>query len=224
VHRTARVVATLATPIAIDVAMPVVFRGLAGRLGPRRGYLAGFAVYWTACFMIPAAILGPRRAVSLLADARPPTRAEAVVLALPPVGGLASETLPALRAGVRVDPPLLGTAVAFAVTNGLAEELLWRGLFLAVFPDSRLLGLAYPAVGFGLWHLAPGQVHPAPRPGAFVAAASVLGLVNGWAVRRLGGIRATTASHVLADMTGLGTFARMLGRDPEPARPAASAG
>ncbi len=210
-RRVARV-ATLAVPIAINLAMPVVFRRLARRLGPRRGYLAGFAAYWSACFAIPAAILGSRHAAALLADTRGPEPLEAVVLALPPLGGLATEALPALRAGVRVDPPLLATAGVFASTNALAEELLWRGLFLEVFPESRALGSVYPAIGFGLWHLAPQEVHPAPRPLAFCAAAAVLGLVNGWTVRRLGGIRATSVSHALADATGLGSFAKMLGR------------
>ena len=203
---------TLAVPIAINVSMPIVYRRLARRFGPQRGYLAGFVVYWSACVAVPVAILGQRRTAGLLADVRRPGSFTVAVLALPPLGGLATETLPALRSGVRVDPPLLATAAVFAATNALAEELLWRGLFLAVFPENRLLGWAYPAIGFGLWHLAPQQVHPAPRPLAFCAAASVLGLVNGWAARRLGGIGTTTLSHALADATGLGSFARILGR------------
>lgn len=208
----ARRIVVLAVPVAVNLVMPVVYRRLARALGAQRGYVAGFAVYWSACVAIPVAVLGPRRTAGLLLDARPPSALETAVLALPPLGGLATETLPALRSGVSVDPPLVATAVAFAATNAVAEELLWRGLFLAVFPHSRSLGWAYPALGFGLWHLAPQQVHPAPRPLAFCAAASVLGLVNGWIARRLGGIGATTLSHALADATGLGSFARILGR------------
>ncbi len=203
----------LAVPVSVNLVMPVVYRRLARALGPQRGYLAGFAVYWSACVAIPVAVLGPRRTAGLLLDARPPSALEAAVLALPPLGGLATETLPALRSGVTVDPPLVATAVAFAGTNAVAEDLLWRGLFVDVFPHSGLLGWVYPAIGFGLWHLAPQQVHPAPRPLAFCAAASVLGLVNGWTARRLGGIGATTLSHALADATGLGSFARILGRE-----------
>ncbi len=117
------------------------------------------------------------------------------------------------RARARADPPLGATAIAFAATNAVAEELPWRGLFASVFPDSRLLGWIYPAVGFGRWHLAPQQIHPAPRPLAFCAAASVLGLLNSWTARRLGGIGSTTVSHALADATGLRSFARILGRE-----------
>ena len=42
--------------------------------------------------------------------------------------------------------------------------------------------------------------------------------VDGWTVRRLGGIRATSVSHALADATGLGSFATMLG-EVAPRRP-----
>lgn len=208
----ARRIATLAVPVAVNLSMPVVYRRLARALGPQRGYIGGFAVYWSACVAIPVALLGPRRTAGLLRDARTPRALEAAALALPPLGGLAMETLPALRGGVTVDPPLLATAAAFAAANSLAEELLWRGLFIAVFPQSRVPGWVYPALGFGLWHLAPQQIHPAPRPLAFCAAASVLGLVNGWTARRLGGIGATTLSHALADATGLASFAKILGR------------
>lgn len=210
----ARQVAALAVPVAVNLSMPVVYRRLARTLGPQRGYIGGFVVYWSACVAIPVAVLGPRRTAGLLRDARTPRALEAVALALPPLGGLATETLPALRGGVTVDQALLATAAVFAATNSLAEELLWRGLFIAVFPQSRVLGWVYPALGFGLWHLAPQQIHPAPRPLAFCAAASVLGLVNGWTARRLGGIGATTLSHALADATGLASFARILGRQP----------
>jgi membrane protease YdiL (CAAX protease family) len=213
----ARRIVVLAVPVAVNLVMPVIYRHLARVLGAQRGYVAGFAVYWSACVAIPVTVLGPRRTAHLLVDARPPGALETAGLALPPLGGLATETLPALRASVTVDLPLVATAIAFAGTNAVAEELLWRGLFLDVFPRSRSLGWVYPSLGFGLWHLAPQQVHPAPRPLAFCAAATVLGLVNGWTARRLGGIGATTLSHAFADATGLGSFARILGR--EAARP-----
>ena len=209
----ARRIVVLGVPVAVNLVMPVIYRRLARAMGPQRGYLAGFVVYWSACVAIPVAVLGPRRTAGLLLDARAPSVLETAVLALPPLGGLATETLPALRGGVSVDRPLVATAVAFAATNAVAEELLWRGLFLDAFPHSRSLGWAYPAVGFGLWHLAPQQVHPAPHPLAFCAAASMLGLVNGWMAGRLGGIGATALSHALADATGLGSFARILGRE-----------
>jgi len=56
------------------------------------------------------------RTAGFLLDARTPRVLEAVALALPPLGGLGTEALPAIRARVTVDPPLLAAAVAFATT------------------------------------------------------------------------------------------------------------
>lgn len=39
--------------------------------------------------------------------------------------------------------------------NALGEELLWRGLFLEVFPGEVFRGALWPLFGFALWHLAP---------------------------------------------------------------------
>ena len=78
----------------------------------------------------------------------------------PRLGDLALLVAPAV--GGRLRPKSHGThtpggvalAVVFGIVNGLAEELLWRGVFATTFHD-RLRGCVYPAVGFGAWHLAP---------------------------------------------------------------------
>jgi hypothetical protein len=54
----ARRIVVLAVPVAVNLVMPVVYRRLARALGAQRGYVAGFAVYWSACVAIPVAVLG----------------------------------------------------------------------------------------------------------------------------------------------------------------------
>jgi hypothetical protein len=45
----------------MPVAMEAVFQVTTRRYGPRRGYQAGFAIYWASCWAAAAALVGPRR-------------------------------------------------------------------------------------------------------------------------------------------------------------------
>ena len=74
------------------------------------------------------------------------------------MGAAGTELAPQLR---NADPAVLATAAGVAVVNAAGEELLWRGLFVAAFPDDPVCG--WPAVGFTAWHLAPQAVLPSHR-------------------------------------------------------------
>jgi membrane protease YdiL (CAAX protease family) len=43
--------------------------------------------------------------------------------------------------------------------NGFFEELLWRGMYMSLFPGSILLRIVWPSIWFALWHYVPGSVH-----------------------------------------------------------------
>ena len=153
-----------AVPIVVPVGMRALFPVLARRLGTRRGHLTGFAVYWTVCYLLPLGLLGRTRVRALLRQpARPlpsPRWLAAAALLVPPLGAAGSELAPELG---NADPAVVATAAGVAVVNAAGEELLWRGLFVATFPDDPVRGWLWPAVGFTAWHLAPLAVLPPRR-------------------------------------------------------------
>jgi len=198
-----------ALPVAVPVAMRATFPALAGRYGRHRGYLAGFGVYWALCFGIPLALLGPRGTVALVAAGRPlraPAPAVALILAGPPAGSLLTEFAPALAADRRA-ARLIPAAAAIATVNAAAEELLWRGLAVAVFPGDPIRGWLWPAAGFAAWHLAPLSVLGSRRgPRAFIAASATIGVGLGWVAQRTGSLRLPLMSHIATDAMGLRAY------------------
>lgn len=96
---------TLAIPLVVPAGMRVLFPVLARRLGGRRGHLAGFAVYWAGCYLIPLTLLGRRHTWALLREPpgpRPrPRWLSALALWIPPLGAVGTELLPALRGATR---------------------------------------------------------------------------------------------------------------------------
>jgi membrane protease YdiL (CAAX protease family) len=204
-----RKVALLVAPWLLLLSTTAVFHHLSARLGPKRGYLGGFLFYWIFwCLLLPMWVLGPRRLPTLfkpsVAPSRRPTRSDVLLLAVPPAVGFSS-AFP--RALAWTDRNIVLASAVQALINASAEELLWRGTYLAVFPKSFALGFLYPTVGFAVWHYAPQVVFPSRYPGgktSFVATAGLFGLLWGRVASRNDAVGWSVVSHILLDFSGLG--------------------
>jgi hypothetical protein len=103
-----------------------------------------------------------------------PAAVGAALLLWPVAGAITTPLIPDLSGATLATA---GTAIAVAVTNAVLEQLLWRGVFISLWPENLWLGWVWPAVGFGLWHLAPQVIHPSSLgPVVYVVAATALGL------------------------------------------------
>ena len=192
-------------PAAVPAVMLPVFKYTVRRLGERRGYQAGFAVYWALCWGFAAAIAGRHQ---LVEGWRAPSglgrQRHALlwsILLVPPAGAAATELVPnARQAGL----PAAFAAMGIGVTNALAEEALWRGVPLAVFPGQKVYGWLWPSLGFTAWHLIPLSVRP--HPGGrwpVLLGAALIGLGYGWAAQNTGSLLAVSIAHAATDSCGV---------------------
>jgi membrane protease YdiL (CAAX protease family) len=186
---------------------------VARSLGDPLGYIAGFGVYWAACGGLAVAIVGRDRVRGLFSDRRPrlgrPAAVGVTLLLWPMAGGITTRLIPDLGDATLV---MAGTAIAVALTNSVLEELLWRGVYITLWPENPWLGWVWPAVGFGLWHLAPQVIHPSSLgPVAYVVAATALGLSWGWVAWRTRSLRWVAVSHFFTDGSGIRNAAFFLG-------------
>jgi hypothetical protein len=194
-------------PAAVPLSMVGVFAAANAIFSPVPGYLVGFLVYWGVwCAVVPLWLLGPDRIRELWRDRRPrlgrPWWLGLVLLLFPPLGALATRWLPEVGgAGVA----MIGGALAIGVVNATMEELLWRGVFVSLWPHDWRLGLLWPTIGFATWHVAPQVIHPASMGIApYVVASGVLGFCWGWVAWRTGSLRWSWVSHVITDSSGIG--------------------
>ncbi|HEX9972146.1 MAG TPA: CPBP family intramembrane glutamic endopeptidase [bacterium] len=100
-------------------------------------------------------------------------------------------------------------AFLFALVNGAAEELLWRGALVAAYSSGFWRGYLYPTFFFGAWHIAPELVLPNPLSGgalSFIGGALVMGLAWGWIAWHSRSILLTSISHVLTNFFGFVGF------------------
>lgn len=192
-------------PAAVPAVMLPVFRYTVRRFGNRRGYQAAFAAYWAMCWSLAATIAGRHRLVEILREASGPARQPHtllwLILLIPPVGAIATELVPNAR---KAGPGAAFAAVGIGVTNALAEEVLWRGVPLAVFPGRTGRGWLWPCLGLTVWHLIPLSI--VPHPGGrwpVLLGAGLIGLGYGWVAQSTGSLLAVSIAHAATDSCGV---------------------
>jgi membrane protease YdiL (CAAX protease family) len=192
--------------------MRLVFRAAVRKYGPRRGYQAGFAVYWATCWTAAITIAGPRRTIETMGSRRRPLPTPRVLayaaLAVPPVGALTTQFLPQAR---RAGAAAIGTSIFVGTTNALAEEAFWRALPVAVFPDDMIRGWLWPATCFTAWHLVPLSAAGAGgrRTAAVLTGAALIGTGYGWIAVRTGSVAPLLGPHVITDASGVQIVKRL---------------
>ena len=177
--------------------------------GQRAGFTVGLLFYWIVwCLLLPFALLGRAAFLELFGrSAREVRMREAILLMIPPAVGFTAIFPLLLWLG---NSTLLVVAAAIAIVNGTCEEVLWRGAYLRIFGNRLWAGLLYPAIGFGIWHVAPLAAHWSWSPARAVwlaVSATLVGLAYGFVARHTGSIRWTIFSHVLMNFAGLGVLA-----------------
>jgi len=194
-------------PLLLLVSTAGVFLLGARWWGADGGYAAGFLFYWLFwCLLVPFALLGKDGMAGLFKERRPLMQRKhwylILMLALTGLGALVMYFLPALPKF----PLLLFLAGApIAAVNGICEEILWRGVYVRIFPSNWFWGLLFPSLGFALWHIAPQLIYPA-EGGIFslVISAFFLGLCYALAAYRTGSMKWAGISHSINGILAFG--------------------
>ena len=167
-----------ATAFLLFGALFWIIPAMVAEFGQRRGIVAVLLMYWFG-FCLPLGLVFGGARGRLWRGGVPWL---AVALAL----GLAAVVW--LRHPCGFALPVVGLALAAALTNGPLEELYWRGAWGRVFPDSpamQALGLAL----FGAWHVPLVLMSGLPFPGGvwgLPVAALAAGAFWAWLARRHG--------------------------------------
>ena len=204
---TAQWIAIVLPPILTGT-MYLVFTRFTGNFGSDPGFLYAFLVYWIGwCLAVPAIILGPRELLDLIRDGTPSfghrPKLTLFLLGWPLPAAFLFAFLPRVN---QVTVPVIVVSLAVGVTIAVTENVLWRGLYVRLFPSDVRFGYVYPAVWFGLWHFAPQAVATNQFPGApysFVLYATALGFSYGYYAWTTNSIRWCTVSHAIHDSLGL---------------------
>jgi membrane protease YdiL (CAAX protease family) len=189
--------AILLSPV-LFVVMFAVYQGFAAVLGSTLGWYAGFAVYWPVfCVAIPFLLVGSGRIVERYKIVKISPKYLLVYLFpvfMTLIGGFFMSTAERDAIGFVI---WLGMSVG----NGVFEEILWRGTYPILFPDSKLFGFAWPAIWFSIWHFAPGSLSQNFQPIVLVSGALMLGIFFGWGAFKTKSLFWASVGHTFSGLT-----------------------
>lgn len=194
----------LAAPIVLIASTYPVFQVadsiVDDAVGGRLAWFVGMAVYWVIWGgFFSVWILGARRAWELIRPQRPSWSTMGHVAFVIAMAAVVRFTVP----GMDYDKATVGAAVLLLISpfaNGVCEELLWRGVFLDVFPDNLWLRAIVPSIWFGLWHLVPGSIDPAGPHIGMVIGPIFMGLYLAFLSKRTGTIWWAILAHALGGL------------------------
>jgi hypothetical protein len=190
-------IAILALPVLV-LMMLGIYQKASQRWGRRRAWYVGFWVYWPVwCVFFPWRLLGWQKVREVLGSQKLNAQ-QGPLLLLPVVLTFLGRFF--VKYDQKTERWETAALVLMSFVNGLLEEVLWRGVYIALFPGNVLWGFAWPTVWFALWHLAPGSVSMSMSAGLLVAGAAGFGACWSWLALKTGTIRWSVFSHTL---TGL---------------------
>lgn len=190
-------VLAVVAPLMLVAVMYPVFRFFAGVFQEnwRLGWYFGLIVYWLvwgAAF--PLIILGKDQIRELVRPQKPDLTT-LVLVAFPVLMAAGYK----LVTGMHYETPnawLLLLLLSTSVGNGFFEEVLWRGVYLRLFPESVFFRLIWPATWFALWHYIPGSVAPDGNVIALIVGAGFFGFYLGYLAKRTNTVWWCIVAHV----------------------------
>ena len=121
-------------PLAVVAVMYPVFHALAGVMNDRVAWFLGLAIYWIIWGAVfPLFIIG-KDAIKKIIRPQKPDKKILLLIAVPLLGALAARLILGgyEKEGVWIAILIFSTPFG----NGFFEEVLWRGVYARLFPDS----------------------------------------------------------------------------------------
>jgi membrane protease YdiL (CAAX protease family) len=188
-------IAIVAPLILLGVMYPV-FQLLSRALGETIGWYLGLAIYWlTWCGVFPWLMIGEASIRSLV---RPQRLTLGIFLLV--LFPLVMAALYRFATGMEYEKPgvwvfLLLLSTCFG--NGFFEEVLWRGMYMELFPQRVLFRVVWSSIWFALWHYAPGSVSSSGNPIGLMIGSGLMGFYLSFLANRTGTIWWTIIAHII---------------------------
>jgi membrane protease YdiL (CAAX protease family) len=147
----------IAVPPILVGGMVIVFQILSRTLGETLGWYLGLVFYWLvwgAAF--PLWLIG-RKKILKIVQPRRINRGVILLLTIPILGASLNKLIPGMNYRSS-DMWIFLMMISTAFGNGFFEEVLWRGVYMELFPQRTYYRIVWPGLWFALWHYAPGSV------------------------------------------------------------------
>jgi len=186
----------IAAPIILIAVMYPTFQFLSQVLGETLGWYIGLVIYWIIWGGIFSWWMIGKEYIKRIIQ---PQRINLKIFLLV-IFPLLMAALFKFIPGMDYEKPDVWVFLVLLSTNfgnGFFEELLWRGVYMSVFPNSIIFRIVWPSVWFALWHYAPGSVHSDGNVIGLIIGSGLMGFYLSWLARKTDSIWWTIVMHTL---------------------------
>jgi len=187
------------SPLVIIGTMYPIFQFLGNQLGNSIGWYLGLWIYWIVWgWVFPWVMIGKDSIVRLI---RPQkwTLQLFFMVAFPVIMAAIFRFI----AGMEYEKPALWFLFILISTNlgnGFFEEVLWRGMYLELFPKRVTLRIVWSTIWFALWHFAPGSISASGNPIGLMIGSGMMGLYFAFLAHKTKTIWWTMIAHALGGL------------------------
>jgi membrane protease YdiL (CAAX protease family) len=192
-------------PIALVAVMCPVFRVLAGAFGEnwRIAWYLGLVIYWLIWGGIFSWLMIGKDAIGRIIRPQKLTIGVFVLVLLPVLMASLYRFIP----GMGYEKPswwIFLLLVSTTVGNGFFEEVLWRGVYMVLFPEKILFRIVWPSIWFALWHYAPGSISPTGNVVGLIIGAGFMGFYLSFVAKKTETIWWGMLAHATAGLVMIG--------------------
>jgi membrane protease YdiL (CAAX protease family) len=164
--------------------------------GAETGWYLGLFVYWILCGLLFSTWLIGFRAIKKLSSPQKFKLKIVPVIAFPVVMALIFR----LISGIEFNKiSILGIIflVITAFGNGTFEEILWRGVYMELYPNNNFLRIIYSTIWYALFHFASGSLSPNSNALGLVIGSAFFGIYLSLLAKWANNIWWSILSHIL---------------------------
>jgi membrane protease YdiL (CAAX protease family) len=174
-----------------------IYQGAARLFGNSLGWYVGFMVYWPVwCVLYPLWMLGWDGFRGLFQSRRLRLSEWGLMFFYPAMAFIGTFLFEQRQR--EFSEMVLNIFMSFG--NGFFEEILWRGVYIRLFPEDKCWGFAWPTLWFAIWHYAPGSISPWTDVWVLMGGALGLGACVGWLAVKTDSVRWSMISHILSGL------------------------
>ncbi len=196
-------IAIVAPPLLVAVMIPV-FQLLSGVFEDwRLGWYLGLAIYWLIWGAAFSTWMIGKETLRELIQPQRPTKSILLLVAFP----LLMSALYRLGSGMAYEKTsawILLLLLSTTFGNAFFEELLWRGVYMKLFPASTPFRIIWPSIWFAIWHYAPGSVSPDNHVIGLIVGSGFFGFYLSFLAKKTNTLWWCMVSHTLGGMIMVG--------------------
>jgi membrane protease YdiL (CAAX protease family) len=188
-------IALVAPPILMGMMYPI-FHLLSGLFEERIGWYVGLLLYWLIWGEAFSRLMIGRESIRSIIRPQKPNVKVLLMVLFPLLMAALYRFIP----GMEYEKPsrwILLLLLSSCFGNGFFEELLWRGLYLCLFPDSILFKMVWPSIWFALWHYVPGSVSSGGNVLGLMIGSGLMGFYLSFLAHKTGTIWWAIVAHTL---------------------------